>query len=138
MAHKHVEFNEQHFIKACAWDALYVACDLGADPAFMRLKLIMNQTLEQTGEHLSKPKFWSVNMDKFENEKRYLCRACGTAQLKEDWKLMERIEPNEKEHIAIHRCPHCGVLADLSVSNVMERPVQEPDTPEPKPTSKKK
>ena len=74
-------------------------------------------------------------MKQFDNAILYHCRACGVANPKEEWQLVNL------PHIRLlHICPNCGVLMDLSVANVVDDPpVQEPDAPEPaKPTPKKK
>lgn len=141
MATKFIEPNEQHFLKAVAWDALYTACHLEDSPSFRNLKSIMERTLVETGERLSYPGTWSVSMKKFENEKMYHCRACGTAHAKEAWEPMwvpSKDLAKEELGRTFYVCPHCGVLMDIHVANVVDEPVQEADAPEPKSPPKKK
>ncbi len=125
-----IEPDGKHVLKALAWDSLRTALDLDAEINGTTMARstagIMDKILESTAETLSMPKTWGDKMArKFEHDTMYYCRACGHAAPKDEW---ERALPNYR------KCPHCGGIFDISITNVV---TDEPPVPEPEPEPKK-
>ena len=126
--------NEEHVIKAMAWDAMRAALDIeGGEYMGGQINTLMDSILERVGDTVSKSKTWELGMaKKFKNDDYYKCIACGTATPKGDWLSF----PLANAPIEFSKCSHCGGIFDLSIGNEIEpveEPTQEPDAPEPEP-----